>query len=388
MFDVNDHLDELRRHTTKWLIARRDEVKREQRRLHVEELAIIAVLDEREALDDDLAARDGVSERTARKKRESARAMKSKPNLANAGHNGDLSEEQLDEAMQLADESTDEEWAERAQNMSPDDLARQRRAQSKPTADDAHRRRQARSLRMWWTPGTGMLSLRGELPDLDGARFEATINKMIEQMRPPKGHPWDSYEHRGADALMQLIRAQADAERPLPDGPESHEATRAHEPVLVVHVPLDGPAEVAGVPLPHTMVEQLRANSVIEPVLVDERGEPITVGRRGRALSPKIARAVLLRDGHCRVPGCERRRGLQIHHLVPRSWGGTDDISNLAAVCTGGPSDHHATLVPHGRWVLLGNPNQPDGLELVLRDELTEEEALTFGLPPPFRRTG
>ncbi|MET0275649.1 MAG: HNH endonuclease signature motif containing protein, partial [Acidimicrobiia bacterium] len=228
--------------------------------------------------------------------------------------------------------------------------------------------------------------LRGELPDLDGARVEATINKMIEQMRPPKGHPWDSYEHRGADALMQLIRAQADVERPLHDGPESHQATRAPEPVLVVHVPLDGPAEVAGVPLPDTMVEQLRANSVIEPVLVDERGEPITVGRRGRALSPKIARAVLLRDGHCRVPGCERRRGLQIHHLVPRSWGGTDDISNLAAVCTGGPSDHHATLVPHGRWVLLGNPNQPDGLELVLRDELTEEEALTFGLPPPEKR--
>ena len=71
--------------------------------------------------------------------------------------------------------------------------------------------------------------------------------------------------------------------------------------------------------------------------------------------------------GHCRWPGCERRTGLQIHHLVPRSWGGGDDIANLAAVCTGGGTDHHTKLVPHGDWLLEGNPNQPDGLRLTRR---------------------
>ena len=127
---------------------------------------------------------------------------------------------------------------------------------------------------------------------------------------------------------------------------------------------------------------------LIEPVLVDDHGEVVGIGRRGRALSSKIMRAVLLRDGHCRVPGCERRHGLQIHHMVPVSWGGTDAIANLATVCTGGVTDHHATLVPHGPWVLLGNPNQPDGLELVHRDDLTDEQAARFGLPPPDRPTG
>ena len=56
-------------------------------------------------------------------------------------------------------------------------------------------------------------------------------------------------------------------------------------------------------------------------------------------MSPKIARAVLLRDRHCRVPGCEIDYGLHVHHLRPRSWGGTDDLSDLAAVCTAG--GHH-----------------------------------------------
>ena len=44
------------------------------------------------------------------------------------------------------------------------------------------------------------------------------------------------------------------------------------------------------------MVEQLRANATIEPVLVDEQGIPVTIGKRTAALSPKIVRAVLLRD--------------------------------------------------------------------------------------------
>jgi hypothetical protein len=87
----------------------------------------------------------------------------------------------------------------------------------------------------------------------------------------------------------------------------------------------------------------------------------IAIGTRAPALSPKTSRAVLLRDGRCRVPGCVRRRGLQVHHLVPRSWQGTDDISNLAAVCPA----HHRLLVPHGLLALVGNPNLPDGLELV-----------------------
>jgi hypothetical protein len=94
-------------------------------------------------------------------------------------------------------------------------------------------------------------------------------------------------------------------------------------------------------------------------------------------VSPKLTRAVVLRDHHCRI--CGRTYGLQIHHLRPRSWGGTDEISNLAAVCT---SDH-PDLVPHGPWALVGNPNQPDGLHRVRLDDLTPHQAAELGRPPP-----
>ena len=46
-FDYRDHVDGLRCRETCWLLSRRAEVVREQRRLRTEELAILRVLDER-----------------------------------------------------------------------------------------------------------------------------------------------------------------------------------------------------------------------------------------------------------------------------------------------------------------------------------------------------
>jgi hypothetical protein len=361
MFDVTDHLHELRRRPTEWLAERRRELVREQRRLRVEELAVTLVLDERGALDEGLAGRDGVSLRSVRETVETARALESLPCVAAAAHAGELSGEQLGHVAALADEASDAEWAVRGPHTTPVDLSRMARTCRKPTVEEGRVRREARSLRMWWKPDTGMLQVRGELPDVDGARFEATINHMVDRMRPAKGQPWDTRDHRGADALVQLCDRSEHA-----DDDDEHNDCRvslAPRPLFLVEVPQHGPAEIAGIPLPDALVEQLRANASIELVLVDDHGTRLATGTRRSVLSPKITRAVLLRDGHCRWPGCERRTGLQIHHLTPRSWGGSDEIANLAAVCT----DHHTKLVPHGNWLLEGNPNQPDGLRLTRR---------------------
>jgi hypothetical protein len=129
------------------------------------------------------------------------------------------------------------------------------------------------------------------------------------------------------------------------------------------------------------MVEKLRATASIEPVLVDEAGVRVTIGARSPGLSPKVARAIWLRDQHCRCGNCDRRHGLQIHHLRPRSWGGGDEPANLALVCSGGV-DHHMMLVPHGPFALVGNPNRPDGLQLVHVDDTTPGQRRQLGLPP------
>jgi hypothetical protein len=181
---------------------------------------------------------------------------------------------------------------------------------------------------------------------------------MIEKMSPGPGQPWDTREHRGADALVELCRLWASRDHDAP--------TTGAAPHFIVEVPLTGPATVAGVPLPDAMVERLRAQARIEPVLMGEDGQRIVVGKTETALREKKKRVVRQRDGHCRYPGCDRRIGLQVHHLWPSSWGGTDEIYNLATVCT----HHHAQLAPQGRLLLLGNPNHPAGLSLIDRDDL------------------
>ena len=374
MFDLTGCLDELRSHSSEWLEARRREVVVEVRRLQSEEFAIVRVLDERGRIDVSVG-RDGESARTVREKVETARALESLPAVAAAAYAGNLSSEQLAAVTKLADEDSDAEWAMRAPNVTPGDLARLAREQSKPSVEEGRARHAARHLRMWWVKDRGMLCVRGELPDVLGAKFEATVKKLTEQMRPPKGQAWERWERRGADALGLMCDAVEAVERidtPMVAAP----------PLFVAEVAKDGPAVVAGIPLPDAMVEQLRASASIEPVLVDEAGFLVAVGKRGASLSPKITRAVLLRDGHCRCGNCDLRYGLHVHHLRPKSWGGSDDISNLAAVA----SVHHPMLIPNGSYALVGNPNLPDGIRLVHVDDLTVDEANQVGLPR--RRAG
>jgi hypothetical protein len=370
MFDAAGHLDELRCWSTERLWAHHEHLVREQRRLHLEDLNVLRVLDERGKIDPTVG-RDGESARAVRDKLETARRLESLPEVAAAAHAGRLSDEQLSSAAKLADEESDAEWATRAPNMAPADLARLTRTMTKPSVEDWRQRQEARDLAMWWDQPRGRLQGRFELPDLLGAKFEATVNRITEQTRPAKGQPWPRWGQRAADALGVLCDVWE----------STQPAAAAAKPLLVVHVPREGPAEVAGIPLPDALVESLRANAKVEPVLVDDYGIPVAVGKRTGLVSPKIARAVLLRDGHCRIPGCEVRHSLQIHHLRPRSWDGTDDPSNLAAVCVA--AGHHQMLIPHGPWALVGNPNRPDGLHLVHLNKLTVEQAEQLGLPPP-----
>jgi hypothetical protein len=79
---------------------------------------------------------------------------------------------------------------------------------------------------------------------------------------------------------------------------------------------------------------------------------------RGTAIPAALRDYLTGLDATCRIPGCERAFGLDAHHIVPRCQGGRTDKHNVVLVC----STHHRRLIPHGPWVLDGDPEQPDGL--------------------------
>ena len=166
---------------------------------------------------------------------------------------GGFSDEQLSSVVQVADSESDREWARRAPNVDPLELSRLARRVWKPTAEDSRARFAARELRMWRARGSGMLQYRGQLPDDMGARFEAEIYRRTEAMKPKKGEPWAPFEQRAADALMSLCDPVVADDDDTP--------TLAPLAGIQAAVPLHGPAEIAGVPIADSLLEQLRANA-------------------------------------------------------------------------------------------------------------------------------
>ena len=122
MFDYGVELEELRRHRTEWLRAERTRVVTEQRRLHVRELAVTRVLDERGALGPLPDAT--VSARTAKATVDVARELESLPAIAAAAASGSVSWDQLQPLVEIATPDSDREWAARAPGLAPIDLQR------------------------------------------------------------------------------------------------------------------------------------------------------------------------------------------------------------------------------------------------------------------------
>src|SRR5262249_37943409 len=133
-----------------------------------------------------------------------------------------------------------------------------------------------------------------------------------------------------ADALMALVQEVLRGEHP----------DRA--PVeVVISVPAAGLQKASqdslacagcsahGDPISAETARRLACDAGIVEVTVDEHGNPVSAGRKTRALSVAILRALALRDPTCRFPGCTNRLYLHGHHVEHWADGGATEIWNL-----------------------------------------------------------
>ena len=84
-------------------------------------------------------------------------------------------------------------------------------------------------------------------------------------------------------------------------------------------------------------------------VASDAAGHVLDVGRRTRAIPAAIRRALLVRDRHCRFPGCVNRSFLHGHHIHHWLHGGRTALENLVTLC----SFHHRQVHEGGFRVSL-----------------------------------
>jgi Domain of unknown function (DUF222)/HNH endonuclease len=114
----------------------------------------------------------------------------------------------------------------------------------------------------------------------------------------------------------------------------------------------DGALEAALEDGTHVSAETLRrvaCDGALVVVASDPAGNVLDVGRRSRAIPTAIRRALLLRDHHCRFPGCVNRAFLHGHHIEHWIHGGRTALDNLLSLC----SFHHRQVHEGGFRVSL-----------------------------------
>jgi hypothetical protein len=102
------------------------------------------------------------------------------------------------------------------------------------------------------------------------------------------------------------------------------------------------------------LAAQLRAAmTLLPPILGGAPSQPLDVGRTTRVVSPAQRIALVVRDGGCVFPDCDRPPGwCEAHHLVHWLDGGPTDLPNLALLCRA-----HHRAVHEGGWRLQRDPD-------------------------------
>jgi hypothetical protein len=95
--------------------------------------------------------------------------------------------------------------------------------------------------------------------------------------------------------------------------------------------------------------------------------QPLDLGTPTPEIPPHLRRAVILRDKHCQFPGCFQPPSVcHVHHLIPRSKGGTTTLRNCRLLCR----FHHLITIHRWGWTLTCHPDgtttatSPDGRTL------------------------
>ena len=94
-----------------------------------------------------------------------------------------------------------------------------------------------------------------------------------------------------------------------------------------VHVPPQARMHIEfenGRPVAVETARRLGCDGALVGVVEGAKGEPLAIGRRTRAVPPAIRRALRVRDGGCRFPGCDRSRHVHAHHIKHWADGGRD----------------------------------------------------------------
>jgi hypothetical protein len=190
----------------------------------------------------------------------------------------------------------------------------------------------------------GLVRIEAELLPDEAALVMAALREVRDRLREEqKLAPRVSAETPAA-SLAEALVAVAEASLATAE-PKARPAGRRRELVVVLREErlAEGgwQAELAdGSAIPGGTLRRLACDAAVTVVRSDADGSPLDVGRKRRTVPPALARALRLRDGGCRFPGCTHRAFVDAHHIRHWADGGATSLENTCLLC----HFHHAAL--------------------------------------------
>ncbi|MFC7619191.1 DUF222 domain-containing protein [Microlunatus sp. GCM10028923] len=112
-----------------------------------------------------------------------------------------------------------------------------------------------------------------------------------------------------------------------------------------------------GTVLSLTEITRLSGEAEIYPIVLDQTGIPLELGRTRRIASKHQTIALIARDGGCSFPGCDRApEWCERHHVIRWIDGGLTELANLTLLC----SYHHRHFLDRGWQVKINDDGLPE----------------------------
>jgi hypothetical protein len=339
-------------------------------RVRAAQMTIIREIDRRQtpladgcrSLGEWVTGRLDVAPETAKALVSTARRLESLPTVEDTVTGGSISFDRTTAVVRIAEPSED---ATIVDEMAIYDVAGIRRLVSKRHRVSRRQEREAFDSRyVVAQPNLDESSWRvfGHLPAMAGRSFVDALDAKADEL-PPAPDRDRSRGTRWADALWAISLDSLAGS----DGATIENST----PLLTVFVDANDAASTngeagavieTGPRVGPSTIEAILCDGVIEVTGRTQNGTPLGIGRRSRAIPPRLRRFVLHRDGGvCTIEGCVSRYRLQAHHITPWSQGGSTNADNLTTLCW-----FHHHIVIHGRGFTI-DPSTPPQRRRFLR---------------------
>lgn len=313
----------------------------------------------------------GMGRRAAREYLQVARRLAGLPLIKEAFSRGELSFFQVAALARVATAQTERSLVEiaRAATGSPlASLVRAYRRVLESADNEAANHSHARRHLHYCFDDDGFFVFSGRLDAEGGRVLQAALEAAVADLAAAAGGSGPRSEERApGDARDSWAAMRADALVAMAEAAQaSGLACRnaADRQQVIVHIDA---GTLAGIPAgdgggdgssEHCEIEggpavapgtarRIACDAAVVTLVEDAGGQPLSVGRKTRRISPALRRALEARDHGCVFPGCGERRFVEAHHIRHWAAGGETSLGNLASACW-----FHHRLVHEGGYRL------------------------------------